>query len=122
MPAPLTNKPPLSNRLQREGFHAQWGVSRDWFITVKDGIRFSGVLELMPSIDPRLELGSDTRELSCLHVLREKFPFSSINQGDQIQQTSAHGQPVWKCVRRDNNPADIVVRLWIVKVVAGKDA
>ena len=77
---------------------------------------FNGILMPMPPIDPTMELGSDWRELSTLQVLRENLP--AVASQDRIKDSA--GQ-LWKVVRREDNPGDFSVKLWVVKVVSGKD-
>ena len=109
----------LSDTLLQEGFTAQLSVSGESFIVISGAAAgrnpFSGVLETLPGIDPRLDLGSDIRELACLHVIRDSCP--AVDSQDQIQEVSQSTAPIWKVVRREDNPSDVVVKLWIVKVL-----
>lgn len=108
----------LADTLQVEGFHTQMGVCAETFIHLPTGLSISGVVEVLPTIDPRLQLGSDTREVICLHFLREENQelLSELNQEERFQQMSQPSKPTWIFIRRDDNPGDPVTKLWMAKM------
>src|SRR5205814_10178213 len=84
----------------------------------RTGEEFTAVLTPQPSIDPRLDLGADPREMALLEGRRDLVP--NLEHGDTITQLSA----VWakvgdevefpcKVVRRDDNPANVAIRYWL---------
>ena len=114
----------LAQTIQLEGFAAQASVSADTWIVLSGKAasltQFQGVLEIMPGIDPRMDLGSDIRELGVLHVVRSICPV--VESQDTLSQITGDNTPTWKVIRREDNPGDIVVRLWMAKVVPGVDS
>src|SRR5207249_2314246 len=87
----------------------------------RTGEEFVAVLTPQPSIDPRLELGEDPREMALLEGRRELVP--KLEYGDIVTQISAVwaqvGEDVafqWKVLKRDDNPANVAIRYWFVKI------
>src|SRR5881394_264584 len=82
---------------------------------------FDALIVEKPAIDPRLELGSDLRELALITGRRGKIP-TDIKHGDVIQQLTgiwfAPDTPPqnWKVVKRDDNPSSIGIHYWVVKI------
>ena len=114
----------LERIIHLEGFAAQCAVAADLWIVISGQAQsltpFQGVLEIMPGIDPRMDLGSDIRELGVLHVVRSICPV--VESQDTLSQITGDNTPTWKVIRREDNPGDIVVRLWMAKVVPGVDS
>jgi len=125
----------FGNTLQKEGFNAQLSVDLDRFIVVSGAAataEFNGIINPAPPVDPSMPLGNDWRELSTLEVLQEEIPAGLESQdklkqvipqvGDAPDSSDTTAPPaIWKVVRREDNPADFIVRLWVVKVT-DKDA
>jgi hypothetical protein len=92
------------------------------FTLQRTGESFHAVLIPQPSIDPRLDLGADPREFAIMEGRRDILP--ELKYGDIILQTSAvwfteagqTGSWPWKVVRRDDNPANVAIRYWMVKI------
>lgn len=117
----------------QEGFEARLDEFSDgeMFTLVRTGETFRGVLMPFPSIDPTMELGSDLRELSTIQVLRNEEP--DIQSQDRLRVVVspsvavssdpgiAPSSALWKVVKREDNPADFAVKLWVVKVLEGTD-
>ena len=87
----------------------------------RTGEEFTAVLTPQPAIDPRLELGADAREMALMEGRRDMIP--SLNYGDVVTQTSAvwaHTGDIvsfpWRVVKRDDNPANVAIRYWLVKI------
>ncbi len=84
----------------------------------RSGETFPAILLPVNAIDPRLELGDDPREMATMEARRDRIP--EIKYGDVIVQTkpflSDSPQPLWKAVRRDDNPANFAVKWWLVKI------
>ncbi len=88
----------------------------------RSGETFTAILLPVNAIDPRLELGDDPRELATMEARRDRIP--EIKYGDVIVQTQPFWansaapvvQPLWKAVRRDDNPANFAVKWWLVKI------
>jgi hypothetical protein len=87
----------------------------------RTGEEFTAVLTPQPSIDPRLDLGADPREMALLEGRRDMVP--ELKYGDTVTQISAVWAHVgdvvsfpWKVVKRDDNPANVAIRYWLVKI------
>lgn len=111
---------------QVEGFCSQLEVDGRRFRQVgnaPNATDFYGLLTPAASIDPRLELGSDLRELSTLECLNiDASPWGAapdIAQQDRLLDVMANA--TWRVVKRENNPADFTVKFWVVKIT-GQDA
>jgi hypothetical protein len=122
----VVGSPPnnLWHQLQTEGWNANLSVAADTFATVDaPAASLTGVLELLPAIDPALPLGSDIREAAILHVLRASYPYSAgIDQGDQLTQTTIpNWQTTWEVTNVEDNGADMVVRVHLRKVIPALD-
>lgn len=74
------------------------------------GTRFQALLTSEPPIDPRLDLGSDLRELCFAYCLR---PTPAINEQDELVDDS---MTIWKVVKVIDNPAQITVVFSLVRV------
>ncbi len=81
---------------------------------------FVAIIEVKPPIDPRLELGSDLREHAIISGRRDVIP--DMRHGDVITQLTGlwftedtPPQP-WKIIKREDNPADIAIKYWIVRI------
>lgn len=111
------------------GFRDRMEMFGQPFLLRRTQETFQGMMFSAPVIAPQLELGSDTRELSTLEVRRGFAPVLQIN--DVLEQTQpfwrsaairdSFPNPVWKVVRREDNPADFAIRYWVVKVVENLD-
>jgi hypothetical protein len=102
------------NTIQEQGFSAQLSVCGHTFQLITTGQSFDGIIDPLPPVDPRMDLGSDIREISSLQVLREDCPV--IAQGDRLTQTSVSPQAAWRVVKLEDNPSDPVNKMWVVKV------
>ncbi len=95
------------------------------FLHQRSGSAFRGILIQINPIDPQFELGSDWREMSTLECQRGRTP--TIEKDDLVEQTNPFWRttqtqadfpnPVWKVIRRDDNPASFAVKYWLVKVI-----
>lgn len=105
--------------VDREGFLARLEVRGRIFNAVLKGLRtFRGIINEAPEFDPRAELGSDLREVALLEVLRGECP-KEVDYETGIIDTSTNQK--FSILKRIDNPADIRIRFWMVKVVAGID-
>ena len=118
--------------LQREGIVAQESVDAEWFVVVTGKAattKFKGIYNPVPPLDPNMPLGSDIREFATLEVLNENYP-TDLESQDEIKKVvpqvgddtdpgaaTAPTPPIWSVVRRENDPGDPCVRLWLVKIV-----
>jgi hypothetical protein len=97
-------------------------------ITVTSGAAvqatFTAIVMPFPAVDPNMPLGFDWRELSTIQCLRDDFP-DGIEAEDTVKQGGTDpSSPIlytWRVVRKDDNPADFAVKLWVVKVVENVD-
>ena len=84
----------------------------------RSGFQFRGVLMPTELVNPET-LMRDPREAAMLEVNRDDYPqiYAWVKPSDRIKQGAAN----WTVVGREDNPADVVVKFTLVKVVAGKD-
>jgi hypothetical protein len=125
-PGPLSaKKMNLEATLLTEGIRAEQSVSAWTFLglTVTRLRTFPGTLNPQQGLDPRLNLGSDVRELCKLNVLRVDYP-PGMEQEDRLAQLDDIGGTVatWRIVQREDNPGDPEVILWLVKVLPQVDS
>jgi hypothetical protein len=93
----------------------------------RTGAEWNGILLPVNPIDPRLELGDDPRELATLEMRRDGSP--DLEHGDVVIQirppwaTKSFNEgfvkpPLWRVLRRDDNPANFSIRYWLVKITS----
>ena len=114
---------PLGNDLNEQGFDVQLEIDGVLFTVLGEtgvrlksnlpttGKQFTAIIEPITPIDPSMELGSDWRELSVVHVKRADAPALEMN--DRVQDEDGNK---WKIVKREDNPADFVTKFWAVFV------
>lgn len=98
------------------GFDTMKDFHGEALVLVRGGRGFVGLIDPQPEVDPTLEISSDYREIGMLHVKQSDDP------GLVANDTITQAPDKWRVVRRDNNPADFVVKYWLVKIVAGVDS
>jgi hypothetical protein len=82
--------------------------------------QFEAIIDAAPAIDPRLELGNDLREHAVIRGRRDTMPL--MHYGDLVQQLTglwfSDDTPaqVWRVTKREDNPANIAIKYWVVKV------
>lgn len=108
----------FSDTLQVEGIRSVENVTWHGFTHLQTGLTVRGELEILPPIDPRLQLGSDTRETAWLHIIRDDYAefLAEVAQEDRLQQASESSRPTWMIARRDDNPGDPVVKFFLAKL------
>lgn len=74
------------------------------------GITFQALMTSEPPVDPRLDLGSDLREVTFAYCLR---PTPAIAEQDELVDDS---MVIWKVVKLIDNPAQITVVFTLVRV------
>lgn len=111
----------IAEDIQTLGFDAQLEVAGESF-ALQSGPTFLGIMEVMSEIATQMELGSDVREASRLHVLRTDCPAALLaaNANSQVQVLQVDPNQLWKVCARNDNPGDVAVRFTLVKVVTGQ--
>src|SRR5712672_3417048 len=118
----------LGSTMILEGFNAQLVTDSVTFSVVNPGTRyqgtvkggpltFVGILEPITDVDVASELGSDLREISFLHAKRTTVTELLLKDDRVTDDTGA----TWKIAKRTDNPADPIVKFWVIVVITGKD-
>src|SRR5437867_1046583 len=109
------------------GFEARLELYGETFTVMSGaatGKAFPAILMPFAALDPRMELGRDPREYASLQCLRDDYP-DGIESQDSIKSGGSDpSDPAlysWRVVDRDDNPGDFAVKLFLVKIVEGKD-
>jgi hypothetical protein len=97
------------------------------FVNVRTGERFTAIMSAAPSVDPRMEVADDQREMSIIETLRNLI-VQGVKFGDVILQPhplwSIEDLPVpikWKMTRRLDNAGNFTIKYWMVLVTASDD-
>jgi hypothetical protein len=93
---------------------------------LRTGDTFNAILVDLKPLDPRLDLGSDWREMCTIEARRDQIPQTmraDEGYGDIVRQanppwnTSEFTEfPLWKLIRREDNGARFTIMFWAARV------
>lgn len=106
----------------QSGFNDRLLAYGEPFINVRTGERFTAIMATAPSVDPRMEVQDDQREMSMIETRRDLIE-NGIRFGDVILQPHPLWSledlvvPIkWKTARRMDNAGNFTIKYWLIVV------
>lgn len=100
-----------------DALEAGFDTRQEWFGRDLTNLRtndvFNGIIDPNPPIIPESLLGDDPREFGVIHA--KKDGTGNCKLGDVVRDADGNQ---WILLRRDDNPADFVVKFWAHKKVS----